>query len=82
MHGSFQRKTAPTGAGEPLSICSPALADVQADHCIPWFCCCADSGTRPGLHGQTLISTGLVDWDRLLGGGLPLGTLSLIIQVG
>ncbi|KAJ9510473.1 hypothetical protein QJQ45_015946 [Haematococcus lacustris] len=40
----------------------------------------ADSGTRPGLHGQTLVSMGLVDLDKLLGGGLPLGTLTLIIE--
>ena len=39
----------------------------------------ADSGTRSGLHGQTLISLGLVD--RLLGGGLPLGSLLLVIEV-
>ena len=41
----------------------------------------ADSGTRSGLHGQTLISLGLVDLDRLLGGGLPLGSLLLVIEV-
>ena len=40
-----------------------------------------DSGTRPGLHGQTLISLGLVDLDRLLGGGLPLGSLLLVTEV-
>lgn len=41
----------------------------------------ADTGTRPGLHGQTLVSMGLVDLDRLLGGGLPLGTLLLVLEV-
>lgn len=42
----------------------------------------ADIGTRPGLHGQTIISTGLADLDQLLGGGLPLGTLTLILEDG
>jgi elongator complex protein 4 len=40
----------------------------------------ADVGTRPGLHGQTLLSTGLADLDRLLGGGLPLGALLLVLE--
>ena len=40
-----------------------------------------DSGTRSGLHGQTLMSMGLVDLDRLLGGGLPLGSLLLVMEV-
>lgn len=39
-----------------------------------------DPGTRPGLHGQTLLSMGLVDLDRLLGGGLPLGSLLLVLE--
>ena len=37
-------------------------------------------GTRPGLHGQTLVSTGQADLDRALGGGLPLGCLLLILE--
>ena len=36
-------------------------------------------GTRAGLHSQTLISTGLADLDRLLGGGLPLGAVLLLL---
>lgn len=40
----------------------------------------ADLGTRPGLRGQTLISTGMADLDRLLGGGLPLGSLLLLCE--
>ena len=39
-----------------------------------------DVGTRPGLHGQTLISSGLAEMDRLLGGGLPLGSIMLILE--
>lgn len=39
-----------------------------------------DLGTRPGLHGQVLISTGLAGLDRLLGGGLPLGTILLLLE--
>lgn len=39
-----------------------------------------DLGTRPGLHGQVLISSGLTGMDKLLGGGLPLGSILLIIE--
>ena len=42
--------------------------------------CAADPGTRPGLHGQTLVSSGHPDLDRLLGGGLPLGGLLLLLE--
>ena len=38
----------------------------------------AGTGTRPGLHSQTLISTGQGDLDKLLGGGIPLGAVLLI----
>lgn len=37
-------------------------------------------GTKPGLHAQTLVSTGQADMDRLLGGGLPLGCLLVILE--
>jgi len=40
----------------------------------------AEVGTRPGLQGQTLVSTGIADLDRLLGGGLPLGSLLLLLE--
>uniref|UniRef100_A0A383WGU6 Elongator complex protein 4 n=1 Tax=Tetradesmus obliquus TaxID=3088 RepID=A0A383WGU6_TETOB len=39
-----------------------------------------DLGTRPGLHGQVLISTGLAGLDRLLGGGLSLGSILLLLE--
>jgi elongator complex protein 4 len=39
-------------------------------------------GTRPGLYGQTLVSTGMADMDDLLGGGLPLGTVLLLGSAG
>eukprot|EP00884_Botryococcus_braunii_P004559 jgi/Botrbrau1/14103/Bobra.182_3s0046.1 len=42
----------------------------------------ADPTTRPGPRGQTLISTGIPDFDRLLGGGLPLGCVLLLIEEG
>ena len=42
----------------------------------------ADPGTRPGMHGQTLLSSGHADLDRLLGGGLPLGSLLLLLEDG
>ena len=38
-----------------------------------------EMGTRAGLHSQTLISTGLADLDRILGGGLPLGSVLLLL---
>lgn len=38
----------------------------------------AEPGTRAGLHGQTLVSTGLADLDKLLDGGLCLGTLCVV----
>ena len=40
------------------------------------------AGTRPGLYGQTLISTGLAEFDDLVGGGLPLGSVTLIGSYG
>lgn len=40
----------------------------------------AGSGTRAGPQGQSLVSTGLADLDQILGGGLALGTLTLICE--
>ena len=40
----------------------------------------AEFGLRPGLSGQTLVSTGLADFDKLLGGGLPLTTVTLLLE--
>ncbi|GAB4822273.1 hypothetical protein N2152v2_009319 [Parachlorella kessleri] len=40
----------------------------------------SDLGTKPGLHGQTLVSSGHAELDKLLGGGLPLGSLLLILE--
>ncbi|DBA85372.1 TPA: hypothetical protein ACH3X2_006051 [Trebouxia sp. C0005] len=40
----------------------------------------AELGTRPGLSGQTLVSTGLADFDKLIGGGVPLGTVTLLLE--
>lgn len=42
----------------------------------------SDPGTRPGLHGRVLISTGCDALDRLFGGGLPLGTLTIVQEDG
>eukprot|EP00192_Tetraselmis_astigmatica_P021672 CAMPEP_0117684042 /NCGR_PEP_ID=MMETSP0804-20121206/20830_1 /TAXON_ID=1074897 /ORGANISM="Tetraselmis astigmatica, Strain CCMP880" /LENGTH=294 /DNA_ID=CAMNT_0005494891 /DNA_START=74 /DNA_END=954 /DNA_ORIENTATION=+ len=39
-----------------------------------------EPGTRPGLHGQTLVSTGLSGLDSLLGGGQPLGAVLLVLK--
>lgn len=41
-----------------------------------------DPRTKPGLQGQSLISSGLADLDALLGGGLPLGSITLILEDG
>jgi elongator complex protein 4 len=32
------------------------------------------------VHSQTLISTGVANLDRILGGGLPLGTILLLLE--
>jgi len=40
----------------------------------------AGPGTKPGLHGLTLVSTGQAELDRLLGGGLPLGVILVILE--
>ena len=42
----------------------------------------ADVATRPGPHGQRVVSTGLDDLDRILGGGLPLGSICVIGEDG
>lgn len=44
------------------------------------LCMYAELGTRPGLSGQTLVSTGLADFDKLIGGGVPLGTVTLLLE--
>jgi hypothetical protein len=41
-----------------------------------------ENGLRPGLQGQTLVSTGLADLDKILGGGLPLESVLLILDDG
>ncbi|KAK9825219.1 hypothetical protein WJX74_000929 [Apatococcus lobatus] len=40
----------------------------------------ASQGSWPGMHGRTMISTGLADLDSVLGGGLPLGSVLLLLQ--
>lgn len=51
------------------------------DHTVTLtICTLAELGTRPGLSGQTLVSTGLADFDKLLGGGVPLGTVILLLE--
>lgn len=42
----------------------------------------ADTATRPGPHGQRVISTGLDDLDKIFGGGIPLGSVCLIEEDG
>lgn len=39
-------------------------------------------GTKPGRHGQFLVSTGVQELDHLLGGGLQLGTVTLLLTDG
>ncbi|KAK9788302.1 hypothetical protein WJX73_008158 [Symbiochloris irregularis] len=42
----------------------------------------SNAGTRPGPLGQTLISSGNSDLDRILGGGIPLGCVLLLLEDG
>ena len=44
------------------------------------LCSISGQGTKPGLHAHTLVSTGQADLDHLLGGGLPLGTVLVILE--
>lgn len=39
-------------------------------------------GTRVGRHERLLVSSGLAELDRLVGGGFPLGALVLVTHVG
>ena len=39
-------------------------------------------GIRPGPAGRTIVSSGLADLDLILGGGLPLGSLILVLEDG
>ena len=58
----------PHPSPSPLDAVAPRV-DVPATHV---------AGTRPGLHGHTLVSSGLADLDNLLGGGVPLGTVVVL----
>lgn len=40
------------------------------------------NGLRPGLQNQVLVSSGLQDLDQILGGGLPLGSILLVLEDG
>lgn len=40
----------------------------------------AGPGTKPGLRSQTLVSTGQAELDRILGGGVPLGSVLAIFE--
>ncbi len=62
-----------------LAVGAIVLLDITHLARIP---CPADLGTRPGLHGQTLVSSGHAELDKILGGGLPLGSLLLILEDG
>lgn len=66
----------------PLPLPPPPAGRCQAFPPLKHPYACADPGTRPGLHGQTLVSSGHADLDRLLGGGLPLGSLLLLLEDG
>lgn len=56
------------------------LGDWCLEHFVDSMLVLAELGTRPGLSGQTLVSTGLADFDKLLGGGLPLTTVTLLLE--
>ena len=40
----------------------------------------AAPGTKAGPAGSSLVSTGLADLDLVLGGGMPLGSLLLLLE--
>ena len=65
-HAASRGPTHPSPS--PLDAVAPRV-DVPATHV---------AGTRPGLHGHTLVSSGLADLDNLLGGGVPLGTVVVL----
>lgn len=90
---SFQRKGAVAVSGEHgwrpgchLSPCYtlhiPWLYFMGDPHYLSSFRPCADPRTRPGQHGQTVISSGLADVDAIFGGGYPLGSLILLLEDG
>lgn len=60
----------------------PSSPTLDARRVLPGHCLLADPGTRPGLYGQTLISSGHAELDKILGGGLPLGSLLLLLEDG
>lgn len=67
-----------------LHACGSGLADTQEGvltnlRPIPL---CADPCTRPGPQGLTVVSSGLADLDQVLGGGLPLGAITLLLDDG
>ena len=81
---SSREKYVPHGADADVTARAPAPAGSSPNPGAPRVSLRARSSdpaprsTRPGLHGQTLVSTGLVDLDDLLGGGLPLGAVMLL----
>jgi hypothetical protein len=82
MKSSFARRRGTPGAGDrtaslPGQAICPACIVAKKTVFLG-----ADLGTRPGPFGQTLVSAGQADVDRLLGGGVPLGTLLLILEDG
>lgn len=52
---------------------APTAAAGAASFAIP----ARRRGVRPWIHGLSLVSTGCPDLDKLLGGGLPLGSVLL-----
>ena len=66
--------------GDGQSCCVEARGAPSATVQLDCNSCYAGLGTRPGLQGEALVSSGLADFDDVLGGGIPLGSLVLILE--
>lgn len=63
-------------------MCTDGMRSQSSVFYLPRLFRPAAAGTKPGANGQTLVSTGLADLDRILGGGLALGSLLLVEEDG
>lgn len=77
----LDKRWRPWGSPRRRQLAGPTRPEPPSSRLLP-HAPNADTGTRPGLHGQTLLSSGHPDLDRLLGGGLPLGSLLLLLEDG
>eukprot|EP01098_Paradermamoeba_levis_P012007 TRINITY_DN5190_c0_g2_i2.p2 TRINITY_DN5190_c0_g2~~TRINITY_DN5190_c0_g2_i2.p2 ORF type:complete len:175 (+),score=62.89 TRINITY_DN5190_c0_g2_i2:125-649(+) len=82
MASSFVRKGKTVGGSSSSPSPSPSPSSPSASpspSSVPQQDSSLPAGTRPSLHnGQLLVSTGLDDLDRILGGGIAIGTIVLV----